>query len=107
VFDRLFGSKIMVVNAELRFPLFNVLGFGTGFYGIFPIEFAAFVDGGLAWFDDDKAWFLGGNRKPVWSAGDELRRNLFGFAIVGVNLVRPFNRPQKDCYFQFLLIPGF
>jgi Tol biopolymer transport system component len=107
VFDRLFGSKIMVVNAELRFPLFNVLGLGSGFYGVFPLEFAVFADGGLAWFDDDEAWFLGGDRKPVWSAGVGLRTNLFGFAIVGVNLVHPFNRPQKDWYIQLMFIPGF
>ena len=107
VFNRLFGSKMIVANAELRFPLLNVLGIGKGFYGILPIEFFAFADGGLAWFNYDEAWFLGGERKPVYSAGVGLRMNLFGYAILGVSYVHPFNRPKKDWYFQFLLTPGF
>jgi len=49
---------MMVFNAELRFPLFRVLGIGEGFYGVFPIEFNAFFDSGLAWRSDDKARFL-------------------------------------------------
>jgi Tol biopolymer transport system component len=107
VYDRLIGSKMMVFNAELRFPLFRVLGIGEGFYGVFPIEFNAFFDSGLAWWNDDKAWFLGGDRKPVSSAGIGLRANVFGYAILGLHLVRPFNRPQKDWYFQFTFSPGF
>jgi hypothetical protein len=107
IFDRLFGSKLIVVNAELRFPLFNVLGVGKGYYGILPLEFTAFADGGLAWRGDDQAWFLGGDRKPVWSAGMGLRVNLFGYAILGVSFVHPFNRPQKGWYFQFTFNPGF
>jgi len=107
VFDRLFGSKIMVFNAELRFPLFQVLGIGEGYYGVFPIEFNAFFDSGLAWWNDAEAWFLGGDRKPVSSAGIGLRANAFGYAIVGLHLVHPFNRPQKDWVIQFTLTPGF
>lgn len=107
VFNRLFGSKMIVANAELRFPLLNVLGIGKGFYGILPIEFFAFADGGLAWFNENEAWFLGGERKPVYSAGVGLRMNLFGYAILGISYVHPFNRPKKDWYFQFLFTPGF
>ncbi len=107
VYDRLIGSRIMVFNAELRFPLFRVLGIGEGFYGVFPIEFNAFFDSGLAWRSDDKAWFLGGDRKPVSSAGIGLRANLFGYVILGAHLVHPFNRPQKNWYFQLTFTPGF
>ncbi len=107
VFDQLFGSKMMVANLELRFPLFNVLGIGRGFYGILPIEFAAFFDSGLAWNTQDEAWFLGGDRRPVTSAGIGLRMNVFGYAILGASYVYPFDRPDKKAYFQFWFTPGF
>ena len=108
VYDRLIGSKLIVANAEIRFPLFQVLGIGKGYYGILPIEFLAFFDSGLAWSSDNKAWVLsGGDRKPVSSAGVGLRMNMFGYAILGVDFVHPFNRPKKDWYFQFTFVPGF
>ena len=106
-FDRLFGSKLIVANVELRFPLFHVLGIGRGYYGVFPVDFIAFYDAGIAWSNDNKAWFLDGNRKLVRSAGIGLRANLFGVFILGVDFVRPFDRPKKDWYFQFTFTPGF
>ena len=108
-FAQLFGSKILIANVELRFPLFQVLGIGKGYYGILPIDFTAFFDAGLAWFDegDERAFFLGGNRKPVSSIGVGLRMNVFGYLIVGVSFVRPFDRPNRSPYFQFTLTPGF
>ncbi len=106
-FNRLLGSKMIVVNAEIRFPVFNLLGIGKGYYGILPVELAAFLDSGLAWRSDDKAWFLGGERKPVFSAGFTFRMNVFGYAILGVSLSHPFNRPKKDWVFQFMFTPGF
>lgn len=106
-FDQLFGSKIIIANAELRFPLFRMLGIGKGYYGVLPIEFNAFYDIGLAWWDNDKAWFLGGERKPLSSAGVGLRMNVMGYLILGVHYVRPFNRPKKGWYFQFSIMPGF
>lgn len=107
-FDRLLGSKIMVANFELRFPLFRVLGIGKGYYGVFPIEFLAFYDVGLAWTNDSKAWFLsGGNRKPVSSTGIGLRTNVMGYLVLGVDYVKPLNRPNKGWFFQFTFTPGF
>jgi hypothetical protein len=108
-FDRLLGSRVMVANAELRFPLLGVLGLGRGFYGFLPIEFNAFFDTGLAWWSDDdrKAWFLGGDRKLVSSVGVGLRMNMFGYFILGGHLVNPLSRPNKDWYFQFTITPGF
>ncbi|MCG2814491.1 MAG: BamA/TamA family outer membrane protein [Candidatus Aminicenantes bacterium] len=101
------GSKILVANIELRFPFFGVLGIGKGYYGILPVDFIAFVDSGLAWTDADKAWFLEGTRRPVFSTGLGLRMNLFGYLIIGANYVHPFNRPGKKPYFQLSFWPGF
>jgi Tol biopolymer transport system component len=106
--NRLFGSRMMVANFELRFPLFGALGLGRGFYGIFPVDFFAFYDMGLAWDSQNKPWFVsGGDRKLIRSAGAGLRVNLFGYVVLGVNYVYPFDRPTKGWYWQFSFFPGF
>ena len=109
VFDQLLGSRVVVANAELRFPLFGALGIGSGYYGVFPIEFAVFGDAGLAWDNANKpsGIFGNGTRDPVFSAGVGLRINLLGFAVAEVDLVRPFDRPDKGWVWQFELQPGF
>jgi Tol biopolymer transport system component len=113
VYAQLFGSKMMVANVELRFPLFGVLGLGRGYYGILPMDFVAFYDAGIAWgyeAEGDKAnkpFFLGGDRKPLTSAGIGVRMNLFGYLVMGFNLVKPLNRPNQNLYFQFTIMPGF
>ncbi len=106
VVNQVQGSKMLVGNLELRFPLLGVLGLGKGFYGYLPIEAAAFLDGGLAWVNDDLPWFLGGDRKPVGTMGLALRINLYG--LVGeVDYDRPLNRPGVGWGFEFNLTPGF
>ncbi|MBM3297075.1 MAG: hypothetical protein FJY83_05680, partial [Candidatus Aminicenantes bacterium] len=104
---RLFGSRLAVANLELRFPVFGLLKLGKGFYGIYPLEAYAFYDAGLAWDSDNQAWFLGGDRKPMTSVGVGLRANLFGYLIAGVHYVHPFQRSDRDWYFQFTLSPAF
>jgi outer membrane protein assembly factor BamA len=108
VFDQLLGSRMVVGNAELRFPLLGALGLGSGYYGAFPIELALFGDGGLAWdTSHDPSVFGSGTRDPVFSAGAGLRINLLGFAIGEVDLVHPFDRPGRNWVWQFELQPGF
>lgn len=120
-FDQLFGSRMIVGNAELRFPPLGLLGIGSGLFGFLPIEMAIFADAGLAYFgnnlepgvdlqatpQDERAFFLGGDRDPVYSAGVGLRMNLFGFAIIELDWVKPFSRPNKGSYLQFQFAPGF
>ena len=100
VYDQLLGSRIVVANAELRFPLFGVLGLGSGYYGALPIEAGLFYDAGLAWSQTTT-----GN--VVMSAGTFARMNLFGFAIAQLDVVRPFQRPQQDWMVRFTLTQGF
>jgi hypothetical protein len=107
VFDQLLGSRIAVANLELRFPLFGALGIGSGYYGILPLDWTFFGDGGLAWTSDIDPSFAGGDRKPVFSAGTGFRFNLFGFAVAEVNLVHPFDRPGKNWLWELNLQPGF
>ena len=102
-FERLWGSRMLVANAELRFPLFNVLGIGRGFYGILPIEFVAFYDAGTVWWKGQNI----GHKNFLESTGIGLRMNVLGYIILGVNYVKPFDRPNSGWRFQISLIPGF
>ena len=106
VLDRIQGSKLLVGNFELRFPLFGALGLGEGYYGFLPVEMAGFFDAGVAWQNNDGLWLFGGGRKPVSSTGAALRLNLFG--LVGeLDYIHPFNRPARKWFWQFNLVEGF
>src|SRR6266516_4136446 len=102
-FDRLLGSRLLVGNLELRFPLLGVLGVGSGYYGAFPIEAALFADGGVAYCSGNNALFCNGDNRAVSSAGFALRVNLLGYAIGELDVVKPFQRPDKGWYLQFSL----
>ncbi|MDD8019691.1 MAG: peptidase S9 [Acidobacteriota bacterium] len=106
-FNRLEGSRMLVANAELRFPVFGLLGLGKGYYGVWPLEFLAFYDIGTAWFNGEKPSVFGGSKKPVSSAGFGLRTNFFGVVVLGLDYVYPFDRPIKGWHLQFTISPGF
>jgi surface antigen Omp85-like protein/WD40 repeat protein len=106
VYDQLLGSRMAVVNAELRFPPFSAFG-GRRFYGPLPLELLVFADAGVAWTAGDKAEFLGGQRKPVRSWGAGARVNLFGFAVIEIDYVRPLDRPLKKSLWQFSFVGGY
>ncbi len=113
VFDRLFGTRLALANAELRFPPFAL--FAGGGLGLFPLELAVFVDAGVAWQSDvasttgidERAFFLGGDRDPITSFGFGGRLNLFGLGILEIDWVKPFQRPIKGSHVQFSFTPGF
>jgi Tol biopolymer transport system component len=107
VFDQLLGSRIAVANLELRFPLLGLLGLGSGYYGALPLDFVAFGDAGLAWDSANEPKITGGSRPAVFSAGAGLRFNLFGFAVVELDLVHPFQRPDKRTVWEVNFQPGF
>ncbi len=106
-FDRLLGSRIAVANAEVRFPLLGLLGLGPGYYGGLPLETGMFYDAGVAWTKQEEASFLGGDRDFVTSYGFMLRFNLFGFAIMELDYVKPLDRPNTNWRWQFNFTPGF
>lgn len=106
-FDKLLGSKVIVANFELRFPLLGVFGLGEGFYGYFPIELGGFFDTGVAWDQSSKPWFAGGDRKPVSSTGLVARINLFSYLIAEVDYVKPLDRTDKNWLWEFNFSQGF
>lgn len=107
VFDRLLGSRLLVVNAELRMPLLRPFGLGGSMYGPLPIEVAVFGDAGVAWTRRLRPAFAGGGRDWATSAGVAARLNAFGFAILQVSAARPFQRPGRGWVYQISLTPGF
>jgi hypothetical protein len=105
-FDQLVGSRIAVVGAELRFPIVGLFS-RRSLYGPLPLDVALFGDAGTAWTSDEEPELLGGSREWVRSAGVGLRLNAFGYAILELDFVRPFDRPERGWMWQFNLTPGF
>jgi len=108
VFDQMVGTRFIVASAELRFPPFGLLGLGSSYYGFLPVDAAIFYDAGVAWTATQGAEIFGtGPRQVVKSAGISFRMNLLGYAIGQMDVVHPFNRPQKDWMVRFSLTQGF
>ncbi len=107
VFDQLFGSRLGVLNLELRVPVLGPLGLIPRTGGIPPVEIAPFFDAAVAWNTVEEASFLGGSRHPVTSHGASLRINLLGFAVAQISLVRPNDRPSRNWIWEWSLTPGF
>ncbi len=105
-FDRLLGSRIVVVNLEARGPMKGLFT-GNLDYGPIPVELFTFFDAGVAWTRAEKPSFAGGARDWVSSAGFGARVNLFGFAVAELNMARPLNRTNAGWQFVFNLRPGF
>jgi Tol biopolymer transport system component len=120
-FDRLIGSRVLVGNLELRFPLLRPFGASQRMYGPVPVEVALFADGGVAWNSIARtpvtaaAGLAGTGQQAhpfrladgVSSAGAALRVNLFGFAVGEFDFSHPFQRPGRGWIFQFNLAPGW
>jgi len=104
-FDRLMGSRMALVGAELRAPLVGLFSRRT-LYGPVPLEVGMFADAGTAWTTTERSRFLGGSRDWARSVGALIRVNLLGYAIGEVDYVRALDR-DRGWQWQFNLTPGF
>jgi hypothetical protein len=111
---QLIGSRIGVVNAELRFPLFRAVTLGFAPVGIPPIEAAVFFDAGLAWDSRSQVVFTRQQgepkdvvRAPLYSWGISLRGNFLGFVVVRADYAKPLSREGKGAYWMLSLGPTF
>ena len=102
-FDRLVGSRIALANAEMRVPLWSLLG-RENFYGPLPVEVALFGDAGVAW--GHVVGYNESDHEPVTSVGAAIRGNAFGFAVIEVDFVRPLKR-DIGWVWQFSIRPGW
>jgi hypothetical protein len=109
-FDRLLGSRIGVANFEVRLPLLGSEQLGLVRAPRFPLELAAFVDGGVAWTRQSKPTLKFARRSaqriPVFSYGIATRF-LLGFVPIELYYAVPLERPQKSRVFGFLFAPGW
>lgn len=111
VFERLVGSKIGVVSAEVRVPLFGPEELGLIRSEFIPVELVGFVDGGVAWTEDEdfelKFERDSTERVPVFSAGISARILLGGYLPIEVYYAFPFQRPGEDAVVGFAIAPGW
>jgi hypothetical protein len=105
-FDQLVGSRLAVLGAEMRFPIFGLFS-RESLYGPVPIDIAFFGDAGSAWTTGDDR--ISGDSRKDWvrSYGVAMRVNAFGYAILELDYVRPLDRPGRGWLWQFNLTPGF
>ncbi|MDO5575766.1 MAG: hypothetical protein Q4F84_01695, partial [Fibrobacter sp.] len=87
-FERLLGSRIGIMNLELRYPIIGNKQFGLFNFQYLPTELALFLDGGVAWTKANHPVFkLNGKsteRTPVFSLGAATRFNLFGLLVLQI-----------------------
>jgi Tol biopolymer transport system component len=110
-FSRLLGSRVAVMSAEFRIPVFGVPEYGLINFPYLPLTVSPFFDAGQAWFryGDNNLGELSqnGGRGIVTSAGVSARANLLGYAILEFYAARPFQRPTKSWVYGIQLAPGW
>jgi outer membrane protein assembly factor BamA len=110
-FDRLFGSRIGVLNLELRVPLAGNRDFGIFNAPAFPTEGVFFVDIGAAWSSGDPVtWEFERDtieHVPVVSAGLAARILVGGFLPIQLYYAVPFQRPREDRVLGFMISTGW
>ena len=110
-YDRLNGSRVGVLNLEMRIPLFGPQPLSIINFPYMPIDIVPFVDAGVAWTSSDSPdWKFDRDaltRVPVVSSGVSARINLFGYFVFETYYVVPFQRPNKSGYFSFQLQPAW
>jgi len=109
--DRLFGSRIAVLKAELRLPLLGNGDVGLIDFPFLPTTLVGFFDAGAAWTGStlpQLTWSTDPSaRIPVFSTGGAVRFNLFGAAVLEIYLAWPFQRPGISGSWGFLVEAGW
>jgi Tol biopolymer transport system component len=112
--EQLVGSRVMVANAEIRFPLVRRFDLGTLPIGLPPIEGLFFFDAGLAWSRGQEVslkkpedYDFNLQRYPLRSYGAGIRVNLFNLAILKWDYAIPLDKPGRKANWTFSLGPSF
>jgi Tol biopolymer transport system component len=112
--EQLVGSRVMVANAEIRFPLIRRFDLGTLPVGLPPIEGLLFYDAGIAWSQGQKVslgkpenYDFNLQRYPLRSYGAGIRVNLFNLAILKWDYAIPLDKPGRKPNWTFSLGPSF
>ena len=112
VFDRLLGSRLAVVSAEIRIPVFGVPEYGLINFPYLPLTLSPFVDAGEAWSggpgqSPTLSTSQSNFRIPVVSTGISARVNLLGYAVIEAYYAHPFQRPGRNWVYGIQLAPGW
>ena len=111
---QLLGSRVALVNAELRFPL--VRRFDLGFLPISlpPVDGLVFYDAGMAWSGGQSVtiskpanYDFNTQRYPLRTYGYGVRINIFNFAVLRWDLSWPLDSVSKKPYWWWTLGPSF
>ena len=109
--DNLLGTRVAVASLEVRMPLFGNETLGLINFPYLPTELSLFADAGAAWNAGDypvmKFERNPTERTPLFSAGVSSRFNLFGYTVLELFYVYPFQRPDKGAHFGIQLVPGW
>lgn len=118
--DNLIGTRVGLVSAEFRVPLFGTEALGLINFPYLPTELSVFADAGLAWTGEDELSFQldgkgnqlfglldTGAREIVSSIGVTSRFNLFGYMVLEIFYAHPYQRSEKGAHFGFQLVPGW
>jgi WD40-like Beta Propeller Repeat/Peptidase of plants and bacteria len=111
---QLLGSRVMVANAELRFPLIRKIDLGVLPVSLPPLDGLLFYDEGLAWSRGQtvygsrpRDYDLTRQRYPLRSYGVGLRLNLFNYALVSWDYAIPLDQPGRHGFWTWSLWPSF
>jgi Tol biopolymer transport system component len=100
--EELSGSRLALLNVEVRAPLFGVRS-GDFDYGRIPIEAIAFMDAGFLW---TRGRDSPSDAHRFRAIGAGARANLGG-VIFELTAARPLDRAEKAWTLSFLLRPGW
>jgi hypothetical protein len=107
--DDLFGSKVLLANAEIRLPFTGPEQLAVIKSKFLFTELSLFTDGGYAWdvFEKPKEGNLTAfDLKPLYSAGVSLRINLFGALILEPYYAWPLLKNTQGS-FGLNIVPGW
>jgi WD40 repeat protein len=104
---RLIGTRAVVFNEELRFPIIRRFDLGKFPIGLPPVDGALFYDAGLAWNAGQAIHFArpryydpntDTDRYFLRSYGATIRVNAFNIAVLNWSIARPLDRPGSTGY---------
>jgi Tol biopolymer transport system component len=103
-YEDLLGSRLLVGNVEVRFPIMGMLARDIR-YGPIPLEGFLFADTGLVWSRSPVFTAANSSRHAVGSFGAGVR--LSAFIPVELSVVRAVTRPARGWSFDVSFRTGF
>jgi WD40 repeat protein len=111
---QLLGSRVLVANAELRFPLVRQFELGILPISLPPLDGLFFYDAGVAWSRGQTLYAskpmnynYETQRYPLRSYGFGLRLNFFNYAILRWDYAVPLDTPSRKGFWTWSLWPSF